>query len=125
MGQGVHTVALQVAVEELGIEPERIRVIVDTTRELGAGQTTGSRGTLMGAGSVADACKAALADGCRVGVDYEGEYRVDWTYHARGAGVEHPVIHSTFGYAAQVVDHRPRDRATWSRSWPPTTSAGP
>ena len=41
MGQGVHTVALQVAVEELGIDPARIRVIVDTTRELGAGQTTG------------------------------------------------------------------------------------
>ena len=41
MGQGVHTVAAQVAVEELGIDPERIRVVVDTTRELGAGQTTG------------------------------------------------------------------------------------
>ena len=59
MGQGVHTVALQVAVEELGVDPARVRVIVDTTRELGAGQTTGSRGTLMGAGSVADACRAA------------------------------------------------------------------
>ena len=34
------------------------RVVVDTTRELGAGQTTGSRGTLMGAGSVQDACRA-------------------------------------------------------------------
>ncbi|MEL6894354.1 MAG: molybdopterin cofactor-binding domain-containing protein, partial [Actinomycetota bacterium] len=38
MGQGVHSVALQVAVEELGIDPDRIRVIVDSTRELGAGQ---------------------------------------------------------------------------------------
>ena len=36
--------------------PERIDVIVDTTRELGFGQTTGSRGTLMVAGSVSDAC---------------------------------------------------------------------
>ena len=44
MGQGVHTVALQVAVEELGIDPDRIQVIVDTTRELGAGQTTGIAG---------------------------------------------------------------------------------
>ena len=41
MGQGVHTVALQVAVDVLGIDPDRIRVVVDTTRELGAGQTTG------------------------------------------------------------------------------------
>jgi len=102
MGQGVHTVALQVAVSELGVEAERVRVMVDSTRELGAGQTTGSRGTLMGAGAVADACRAAMADGCRTGVDYEGEYRVDWT-NSLSDGVEHPVIHSTFGYAAQVV----------------------
>jgi len=102
MGQGVHTVALQVAVTELGIDPDRIRVIVDTTRELGAGQTTGSRGTLMSAGSVADACRAALADGCQLEVDYEGEYRVDWT-NKISDGLEHPIIHSTFGYAAQLV----------------------
>ncbi|MEX2659563.1 MAG: molybdopterin cofactor-binding domain-containing protein, partial [Acidimicrobiales bacterium] len=102
MGQGVHTVAQQVAVEELGVPAERIEVIVDTTRELGAGQTTGSRGTLMGAGAVADACRKSVADGCRVGVDYEGEYRVDWT-NALSEGVEHPVIHSAFGYACQLV----------------------
>ena len=87
---------------ELGVDPERIEVIVDTTRELGAGQTTGSRGTLMGAGSVADACQAALADGCRPEVDYEGEYRVDWT-NKISDGLEHPIIHSAFGYAAQLV----------------------
>jgi selenium-dependent xanthine dehydrogenase len=102
MGQGVHTVAAQVAIEELAIEPARLRVVVDTTRELGAGQTTGSRGTLMGAGAVADACRAALADGCQVGVDYHGEYRVDWTSSIE-SGVEHPVIHSAFGYASQLV----------------------
>jgi xanthine dehydrogenase molybdenum-binding subunit len=102
MGQGVHTVALQVAVEELGVAPEQVEVIVDSTRELGAGQTTGSRGTLMGAGSVADACRNAMADGCRPGVDYEGEYRVDWT-NSLSEGVENPIIHSTFGYAAQLI----------------------
>jgi len=102
MGQGVHTVALQVAVEELGVDPDLVDVIVDTTRELGAGQTTGSRGTLMGAGSVADACRNAVADGCRTGIDYEGEYRVDWT-NSLNDGLEHPIIHSTFGYAAQLV----------------------
>ena len=102
MGQGVHTVALQVASEELGIDAGRIRVVVDTSRELGAGQTTGSRGTLMGAGSVQAACQAAIADGCRVGVDYEGEYRVDWT-NKLSDGLESPILHSAFGYAAQVV----------------------
>ena len=108
MGQGIHTVAMQVAAQELAIDPARIRVIVDTTRELGAGQTTGSRGTLMGAGSVADACRAALADGCRLDVDYEGEFRVDWT-NKLSDGVDNPIIHSAFGYAAQLVVY---DRAT-------------
>jgi len=102
MGQGVHTVAAQVAVEELGVDPARVRVVVDTTRELGAGQTTGSRGTLMGAGSVADACRVAREDGCRTGIDYLGEYRVDWT-QSMSSGEEHPTIHSAFGYAAQLV----------------------
>ena len=102
MGQGVDTVARQVAVEELGVDASRIRVVVDTSRELGNGQTTGSRGTIMGAGSIADACAAALADGCKPGIDYPGEYRVDWT-NSLNDGVAEPVIHSTFGYAAQLV----------------------
>lgn len=107
MGQGMHTVAVQVAVEELGIDPDRIEVIVDTTRELGIGQTTGSRGALMGSGAVQDACRNALAAGCTPDIDHTGEYRVDWT-HKLGE-VEHPTIHSTFGYAAQLVI---MDRAT-------------
>ncbi|MGI8664092.1 MAG: molybdopterin cofactor-binding domain-containing protein [Acidimicrobiales bacterium] len=102
MGQGVHTVAAQVAIEELGVDPERVRVVVDTSRELGFGQTTGSRGTLMGAGAVRDACRAALAAGCSPDIDHVGEYRVDWTNKVE-EGLEHPIIHSAFGYAAQVV----------------------
>ncbi len=109
MGQGIHTVALQVAVEELGIDPSRIRVIVDTTRELGLGQTTGSRGTLMGAGAVMLACQAAKADGMRTNIDYPGEWRVDWTNSLYEEGIEHPLIHAAFGYAAQMVI---ADRAT-------------
>lgn len=101
MGQGINTVALQVVVEELGVDPARIEVLIDTTRELGVGQTTGSRGTLMGAGAVKAACEAARADGCRPDVDYLGEYRVDWT--DKLGTVANPTIHSTFGYAAQVV----------------------
>jgi xanthine dehydrogenase molybdenum-binding subunit len=103
MGQGIHTVALQVAVEELGIDPQRIKVIVDTTRELGLGQTTGSRGTLMGAGAVKAACEAARAANCAIDTDHVGEYRVDWTTKLGEPGVDNPIIHSTFGYAAQVV----------------------
>jgi xanthine dehydrogenase molybdenum-binding subunit len=103
MGQGVHTVALQVAAQELGIDPNRIEVIVDTTRDLGFGQTTGSRGTLMAAGSVRNACVAALAGGCQHDVDYEGEHLVDWTQHLGDPDYPNPTIHAAFGYATQLV----------------------
>ena len=103
MGQGINTVAQQVAVEELGVDGSLIDVIVDTTRELGLGQTTGSRGTLMGAGAVKAACEAAREANCAIGVDHVGEYKVDWTNKLGEPGVENPIIHSTFGYAAQLV----------------------
>jgi len=103
MGQGINTVAAQVVVSELGVDPNSIVIIVDTTRELGLGQTTGSRGTLMGAGAVKDACDVARRNGLTKDVDHVGEYRVDWTTKLGDPGVEHPIIHSTFGYAAQLV----------------------
>lgn len=103
MGQGINTVAIQVAVEELGIDASCIDVIVDTTRELGFGQTTGSRGTLMGAGAVKNACEVAKAANRAIEVDHIGEYRVDWTNKIGEPGVTNPIIHSTFSYAAQLV----------------------
>ena len=122
MGQGVHTVALQVAAQELGIDPARIDVIVDTTRQLGFGQTTGSRGTLMAAGAVQRACQAALAADCAPDVDHRGEHVVDWTPKLGDPANPNPTIHAAFGYAAQlvVVD---RGRARSSGSSPSTTSA--
>ena len=103
MGQGINTVAAQVVVEELGVDAKLIDVIVDTTRELGFGQTTGSRGTLMGAGAVKSACQAAIAANRAQDVDHVGEYRVDWTNKLGEPGVTNPIIHSTFSYAAQMV----------------------
>ena len=103
MGQGVHTVALQTAVTELGIDPARVEVLVDTTRQLGFGQTTGSRGTLMVAASVQNACQVALAAGCTADVDHYAEHVVDWTQKLGDPDVPNPTIHSAFGYAAQVV----------------------
>lgn len=107
MGQGINTIAMQVAIEELSdvvdIDPRKTRVIVDTTRELGLGQTTGSRGTLMGAGAVQAACATAKAAGLARGVDHVGEYRVDWTTKLGDPNVTNPIIHSTFGYAAQMA----------------------
>ena len=103
MGQGINTVAAQIAVEELGVDAKLIDVIVDTTRELGFGQTTGSRGTLMGAGAVKSACQAAIAANRAQDIDHVGEYRVDWTNKLGEPGVTNPIIHSTFSYAAQMV----------------------
>ena len=79
MGQGVHTVALQVAAQELGVDPARIEVVVDTTRELGARPDHRVAGHADGRGRGAGGLRAAMAGGCQPGVDYEGEYRVDWT----------------------------------------------
>ena len=102
MGQGVHNVALQVAVEELGVNADQVKVIVDSTRELGAGQTTGSRGTLMGAGAVQDACRVALLDNCQVGVDYEGQlsHQLDQLPERRRRKSSYSF---DVGYAAQLV----------------------
>ena len=125
MGQGVHTVALQVAVEELGIDPDRIEVIVDTTRELGARPDhRQSRGTLMGAGAVKAACEAARADGCRPRRRLRGRVpgRLDQQARRRARAPDHP-LHVRLRRAAG--GDRPGDRARSSGSSPPTTSAGP
>ncbi len=111
MGQGVHTVAMQTAVTELGIDPARIEVIVDTTRQLGFGQTTGSRGTLMVAASVQNACRVALQHDCAPDVDHYAEHVVDWTQKLGDPSVPNPTIHAAFGYAAQVVVADPKTGA--------------
>jgi xanthine dehydrogenase molybdenum-binding subunit len=103
MGQGVHTVAMQTAVTELGIDPARIEVIVDTTRQLGFGQTTGSRGTLMAAASVQNACLVALAADCAPDTDHYAEHVVDWTQKLGDPANPNPTIHAAFGFAAQIV----------------------
>jgi xanthine dehydrogenase molybdenum-binding subunit len=56
----------------------------------------------MASGSVRDACQRAMADGFRTGIEYEGEWIVDWTDKIE-SGKEHPTIHSAFGYAAQLA----------------------
>ena len=102
----------------------RSRVIVDTTRELGVGQTTGLAGHADGR-RLGGRRRAGgpLADGCRPGVDYEGEYRVDWTNRARrrARAPDHPL---DLRLRRPAGGHRPRDRRDRARSSPPTTSAG-
>ncbi len=106
MGQGVHTVLRQIASQELGVPADRIRVVVDTERELDTGQTTASRATTLGGQAVLDAArrlKAALGDGRLedlAGREFAGEYVVDWTTEN---AADEPVTHFAYGWATHVV----------------------
>ncbi len=108
MGQGCHTVLRQIAAEELGISPDRIRVVVDTSHELDTGETTASRATMLGGRAVQDASaalRAALGDGRfedLAGREFPGEFVVDWTTPL-GAATDDPVTHFAYGWATQVV----------------------
>jgi aldehyde oxidoreductase len=109
MGQGTHTVFRQIAAAELGLDPEGISVIVDTSHELDTGITTASRATMLGGQAVLKACgliKAALAErggsiDDLVGEEFPAEIVIDWTTPL-GADVEEPVTHFGYGWATQV-----------------------
>ncbi len=108
MGQGVDTVLAQIACEELGLPFERIRVVVDTERELDTGQTTASRSTTLGGRAVIEATarlREALGDGrleALAGREFAGEFTVDWTT-ANEANAAEPVTHLAYGWGTQVV----------------------
>jgi xanthine dehydrogenase molybdenum-binding subunit len=108
MGQGVHTVLRQIACEELGLPPERIRVLVDTVRELDTGQTTASRSTVLG-GRAVQVAAVKLVDALDgrgledlAGQEFRGEVKIDWT-SPPGVDVEDPVTHFAYGWAVQVA----------------------
>ena len=109
MGQGTHTVLRQIAATELGIDPERIRVVVDTSHELDTGQTTASRATMLGGHAVVQAATRLdqAMDGdtpleALAGREFAGEVVIDWTT-ALGSDVDEPVTHFGYGWATQVV----------------------
>jgi selenium-dependent xanthine dehydrogenase len=106
MGQGVHTVLRQLACEELGLPSERVRVVVDTERELDTGLTTASRSTVLGGNAVLDAARKLRAelDGrpleSLAGQEFAGEFVVDWT---TPNDADEPVTHLAYAWATQVV----------------------
>lgn len=119
MGQGVFTVLAQIACEQLGLVPDQVNVVADTERDLGCGQTTASRGTVLG-GQAVIAAAAKLAERLAelygadaahpsrdhlarlAGEEFYGEFTVDWTTEP-GAPVAEPVTHFAYGWATQVV----------------------
>jgi selenium-dependent xanthine dehydrogenase len=106
MGQGVHTVLRQIACEELGLAPERLRVVVDTEHDLDTGQTTASRSTVLGGLAVLDAARRLKAElnghalEALAGQEFQGEHTVDWT---TALDADEPVTHLAYGWATQVV----------------------
>ncbi len=107
MGQGVHNMALQTLCEETGIEAGIIRVEVDTKAQIKTGMTTSSRATALVGLAVIDAAKnlkndlktSSLRD--LSGKVYKGRFICDWTSKP-GTDKENPIIHYSYGYAAQV-----------------------
>ena len=107
------------------LDPDRVRRHRRHDRQLGFGQTTGSRGTLDGGRLGAEGACDGHADGRRGRVvDYHGEHLVDWTPELGDPATRRRRSTRAFGYAAQfaVVD---RGRARSSVSSPSTTSARP
>ncbi|MCF6365675.1 MAG: selenium-dependent xanthine dehydrogenase [Bacteroidales bacterium] len=107
MGQGVHNMAIQTLCEEIGISPEIVDVIVDTDANIKTGMTTSSRGTALVGLAVINASKALNEDLKRnslkdlSGKTYFGQFVCDWTTKP-GDEVEEPIIHYSYGYAAQL-----------------------
>ena len=108
MGQGIHTALAQVAAEELRIPLDRVRVQVDTIRELDTGETTASRATLLGGQAVIEAARRLNQErGGRelaelAGREFLGEHVIDWTT-ALSPDDPDPVTHVAYGWATQVV----------------------
>jgi aldehyde oxidoreductase len=108
MGQGIHTMVIQILHQETGIPPGIIEVVVDTEADLPTGMTTSSRATALAGNAIIDAAtriKEDLKHGSLsqlAGRTYKGKYICDWTCKP-GAITDTPVIHFAYGYATQVA----------------------
>ena len=70
MGQGCHTALQQIACQELSLDASKVRVVVDTMRELDTGQTTASRSTVLGGRAIIEAAMKLIEGTARsMGVD--------------------------------------------------------
>jgi xanthine dehydrogenase molybdenum-binding subunit len=110
MGQGLLTVLIQCAAEASGLPAGVFRASANTRFDLGAGQTTGSRATLLAGRAAVDAAvklKTDLDKGASLaelaGRTYAGEVRIDDTTalgQTRNGKVK---THTAFGWATQMV----------------------
>jgi CO/xanthine dehydrogenase Mo-binding subunit len=115
MGQGVHTMAVQMLCEEIGVDPKIVEVRVETTDDTFCGMTTASRATSLVGHAILNACQKLKADlnslrisdperalSSLVGREYVGEWICDWTTKP-GKPAKEIITHYSYSYAAQVV----------------------
>jgi xanthine dehydrogenase molybdenum-binding subunit len=111
MGQGLSTILVQCAVEATGLPAKVFVPRTDTTFQLGCGQTTGSRATLLGGRAVkvaAEKLRAALDAGKKlpdlVGEVFAGDELIaDTTALGAALGPGGKVkTHTSFGFATQL-----------------------
>ncbi len=110
MGQGLLTILTQCAVEVTGLPAAVFRPQVNTRYEIGCGQTTGSRGSLLAGRAAIDAAQKLKADldagrtlAGLVGAVYAGEVRIDDTTAAGQLKNGKIKTHTAFGFATQVA----------------------
>jgi selenium-dependent xanthine dehydrogenase len=110
MGQGLFTVLIQFAVEVTGLPPSVFHPKVNSRFELGGGQTTGSRATMLAgratidaAGKLRDDLKAGHTLRDLVGRIYEGETTIDDTTAPGQTKNGKIKTHTAFGWSSQVV----------------------
>lgn len=108
MGQGYFTVMGQIAAEASALPSAIFFPRTNSNYEAGGGQTTGSRGTLLGGRAVIDAAKKLRADldaGANlsdlIGRNYEGEVRISDTTPI-DADILDPKTHTAYGFATQL-----------------------
>jgi xanthine dehydrogenase molybdenum-binding subunit len=108
MGQGIHTMAVQILHQETGIDPGIIGVTVDTKAGLTTGMTTSSRATALLGNAIIDAASRLREDLRQgslrqlAGRTYRGRFVCDWTSKP-GEKSEDAAIHFAYGYATQVA----------------------
>lgn len=108
MGQGVHTMAVQMLCEETSLSPALIKVRVETTDGAACGMTTASRGTSLVGNAIRNACVKLKADlknhtlSELTGREYSGEWTCDWTTKP-GKDTGEILTHYSYAYASQVV----------------------
>ncbi len=106
VGQGAHTVFIQLTAEMLGLSPEQVELeAADTDVTGSSGSSSASRMTFMAGNAIEGAAAQALA----LWQDEERPARAEFVYHPRATtpfdrdtGACDPNI--TYGYCAQVAD---------------------